>query len=159
MSCSGFPRLRPCIRRRRILVGSKQVRRVGARSDSRTRTIERQQARGVAMDVRRQLSRFGSLSIILVLSLAVLAACGREENAKPTATPTGGAAVGTIEAPLGTTEAGGAEGTVEALASEANPAVEGTAESGTGAVEGSVEAVSETVQAEPAENGSVIGAI
>ena len=73
------------------------------------------------MDVRRRLSRFGSLSIILVLSLVVLAACGREENAKPTATPTGGAAVGTIEAPLGTTEAGGAEGTVEALASEANP--------------------------------------
>ena len=113
------------------------------------------------MDVRRRVSRIGSLSIILVLSLAVLAACGREENAKPTATPTGGAAVGTIEAPSGTIESGaaGAEGTVEAMATEANAAVEGTVESDTGAVQGSVEAASETVQAEPTENGGVIGAI
>ena len=41
------------------------------------------------MDVRRLMSRFGSLSVILVLSLVVLAACGREEDAKPTPTPTG----------------------------------------------------------------------
>ena len=100
------------------------------------------------MDVRRRVSRFGSLSIILVLSLAVLAACGREENAKPTATSTGEAAVGTIEVTSGTIEAGattgGEEATVEAIATEAGAAVEGTVESGTGAAQGSVEAASGT---------------
>ena len=107
------------------------------------------------MDVRRFMSRFGSLSVILVLSLVVLAACGRDEDAKPT--PTGEGVTGIIDAASGTVEsaatvASGLEGTVASTAISTSAEVgtpvssaEGSVEAEVAAVEGSVEAAATEV--------------